>query len=47
MRFDSQAAGRPTELAYPYAEVDGKEFTSIDTGYAYRDRSAVAQAVAR
>jgi transglutaminase-like putative cysteine protease len=34
-------------FVYPYAEVDGKEFTSIDTEYAYRDRSAGAQAMAR
>ncbi|HYL37030.1 MAG TPA: transglutaminase-like domain-containing protein [Bryobacteraceae bacterium] len=34
-------------FVYPYAEVDGKEYSGIDTEYAYHDRAAVAQAVAR
>lgn len=31
-------------FVYPYAEADGREFTTIDTSYAYHDQVAVAQA---
>jgi transglutaminase-like putative cysteine protease len=33
-------------FVYPYAEVDGKEYTAIDTSYSYHDGTAVAQAIA-
>jgi transglutaminase-like putative cysteine protease len=41
-------AGDPLNyFVYPYAEVNGKEYTAIDTAYSYRDQSPVAQASVR
>jgi hypothetical protein len=30
-------------FVYPYAEVDGKAYTSIETSYSFKDLMAVAQ----
>ncbi len=30
-------------FVYPYAEVNGKAYTSIETSYSFRDLAAVAQ----
>jgi len=32
-------------FVYPYAEVDGKAYANIETGYSYRDLAPVARLV--
>lgn len=34
---DGEESARPNYFIYPYAEVDGKAFASIDKSFAYRD----------